>query len=164
MSIFREVLAFVLAGGISLAAVCTAYLIAREFKITVTLNQHKYLLMTAGVLFVISRYLPTLDFIFSNQTIVQHFVGGGFVSALVYIYIKHSLHMKTSAQADLLFGFTVVSTLGTLNELLEYFVTVTGFYVVDGSDVWIDIVSNTTGCMIALIAYRASLSLFRKSK
>ena len=155
MSIIRELLSFLLGFGISISAVVSTKLVARHYGINVLhFRQEMKILILMPLLFVISRYLPAFETVFNNKTFVQHMVGGGFVSALYYIYIKQAFKLKTTVLFDFIFSFLIVSTLGSLNELLEYFVTYLNIYRVDGSDVWSDIYANSLGAIIGIIVYR----------
>jgi glycopeptide antibiotics resistance protein len=68
---------------------------------------------------------------------------------------------------DLILVFGVVSALGCMNELLEYFLTAFRVYQVDGTDVWSDILANTLGAELGfgiLYVYDSFFSITNSAK
>ena len=103
------------------------------------------LLIMSGVLYFIARLLPEPNLTKESVTLLQHFVGGGFVSTLYFFYIKTELKIRLPFLLQTIILYAVVSTLGVTNELLEFTSTKLHLYEVDGSDVWWDLAANTLG-------------------
>jgi hypothetical protein len=110
-------------------------------------------LIFAAVLYPIARFLPEPSITDESVTILQHFVGGGFVSALHFIYIRKAFMLKMPWYMNLVSLYAMVSTLGATNEILEFTATKLGIYQLHGGDAWWDLVVNTTGAFAFYTAY-----------
>lgn len=160
----RELSALILGFGLSVLVFLLTKVLAKEYKKPLPpLDSSCWPLFVAPVLFVISRYLPTFYSFTHNLTFIQHMVGGGFVSALLFLYMINTLNIRLTTLLRFSALFALVSSLGVLNEMLEFFVTQTGIYSVDGSDVWWDLVANTVGAFLFYGLYiLATRNVFRE--
>ncbi len=100
-------------------------------------------LVIAGLVGSYSESIPANFF--------QHAVGGGVVSGLACIAVVQGLELRLSRFSLLLVIVASVSTLGVMNELLEYFLqTVTPLtFSYDSTDTWRDFIANTSGALLA---------------
>lgn len=142
---------FLAAGLVAATLVMRWYLLA-VFRLKARpLRLDLWMLLLIPLLFVGSQFLPSLETITHNATFVQHIVGGGIVSALVYRFLYVQLGLRWPWQLQLLGLFAVTSSLGVLNELIEFLATATHLYIVDGTDTWYDLTANTLGSLIGIV-------------
>ena len=113
------------------------------------------LLVVAALFYPIARVFPEPNIFEETRTFFQHAIGAGFVSFLYYLYCSRTFNWKHNIVLQIIYVFAFVSTMGAINELLEFLATKLGVYTLDGSDVWYDILANTLGAFACLIAYRA---------
>ena len=75
---------------------------------------------------------------------------GGSAATLLYFYLTRTLQLQFNWRLNLALLFAFVSSLGVINEIVEYIFELSGFgkYSYDTHDSWRDFVANTTG-MIA---------------
>lgn len=136
--------------GLGIGIVSAAYIFVRLIKgVRPPLSKKDWLGFGLIVfIFVVSRHLPTFADFFGNKTVVQHAVGGGVVSMMVFEFIRRKLNLRVNIFAELILLFVCVSALGCANEIIEATATWSGLYTVDGTDVWSDIYANTAGALI----------------
>ncbi len=82
-------------------------------------SKSRWLLVVAGIIYLISWWLPSFEVFPGDFSFVKHLVGGGIFSGIVWLYIRQALDLKRSWLADALAIFALTSSLGVLNELLE---------------------------------------------
>jgi hypothetical protein len=104
-----------------------------------------------GIIYPLSRILPEPHITSESITLAQHFVGGGFISALYFVYFISRLSVKLPFWGYLLLLYPFVSMMGVTNELLEFTATKLGIYALDGSDTWWDLLANTLGAYVLLL-------------
>lgn len=91
---------------------------------------------------------------------LQHGVGGGVAVALGCLYMighfKDKLEFFNSRIFQMVFIFMCVSSLGVLNEILEFTFDALriGIYSNDRYDTWFDLVANSTGALATFIIYQ----------
>lgn len=122
-----------------------------------------------GVIYPVSRFLPEPHITDESVTLAQHFVGGGFISALYFTYLIRELKIQLPMYAYITLLYPFVSMMGVTNELLEFTATKLGIYALDSSDTWWDLLANTAGayaCLLAIfgLAYITRRNLFNTSK
>jgi hypothetical protein len=103
------------------------------------------ILIWAGLLYPIARAMPEPITVDNSVTLLQHFIGGGFISALYFIYIEKEFSLNLPWYMKGIFLYATVSSLGAANEILEFSATQLGIYPLHGGDVWWDLASNTLG-------------------
>lgn len=103
------------------------------------------LLIIAGVIYPVARLLPEPSITPESITLLQHFVGGGFISTLYFIYFIRQVKVVQPLAIRLVALYFFTSGMGVANELLEFTATKIGLHQLDGSDVWWDLVANTLG-------------------
>lgn len=103
------------------------------------------LLFVASLLYPLARYLPEPNITEESITLLQHFVGGGFISVVYFYYLVTIFKPQLSFVQKLIAIYFFASGMGVANELLEFGATFFGIYQVDGTDVWWDLLSNTLG-------------------
>jgi hypothetical protein len=141
--------------AIVVAPVLANSLIQRALRRNYIITKRSLLLpILCGVIYPVSRFLPEPHITNESITLAQHFIGGGFISALYFIYLirEQRVHLPASVYIALLYPF--VSMMGVTNELLEFTATKLGIYALDGTDTWWDLLANTAG------AYALLLTLF----
>lgn len=116
-------------------------------------SRQLFVLITAGIIYPVARYLPEPTLTDESVTLVQHFVGGGFISALYFIYFTHVLKIKQPQPVMIGLLYLVTSGLGVANELLEFLATKLQLYSLDSSDVWWDLTANTAGAITLYILF-----------
>lgn len=120
--------------------------------------------IVAAALYPIARYLPEPEITTESVTLLQHFVGGGFVSALYFIFFLREFKIKLPIIARLALLYAFVSTLGVTNELLEFTASQAGIYALDGGDVWWDLAANTSGAYLLFISFELYECIKRRVK
>ena len=122
----------------------------KTYKIT---SQALILPVICGLLYPIARALREPHITNESITLAQHFVGGGFISTLYFVYFIREFNIKLPSFAYILLLYPFVSMMGVTNELLEFASTKLGIYAVDGTDTWWDLLANTLGayCLFILI-------------
>jgi hypothetical protein len=110
-------------------------------------------LVSAGLLFFISYYLPSPLIEGKDTAAVTHFVGGGLYSGLVWLYLKQRFNWKAGWVLELISLLALVSLLGVANELFELFVDKTGIYKMTLADTSWDLLMNTLGALTVFLIY-----------
>ncbi len=124
----------------------------RDEKI-VSIRPQSHLLVLAALIYPIARLLPEPDIFADTNTLLQHFIGGGFVSYIYYLYFARRLGWRNDWYDRILIIFAFVSCLGVANELLEFLARAIGLYDLDSSDVWYDLTSNTLGAFTLFLIH-----------
>ncbi len=75
---------------------------------------------------------------------------GGSAATLLYFYLTRTLRLQFNWRLNLALLFAFVSSLGVINEIVEYIFELSGFgkYSYDTHDSWRDFVANTTGMIV----------------
>ena len=116
-------------------------------------KNNRWLLVLACLLFFISWYLPSPLIDGKDTSFMTHLVGGGIFSGLVWWYLVRTLRIKVSIAVEVISLFTLVSTLGALNELLELFLVRAGIASILLTDTSWDILANTVGALAVFVVY-----------
>ncbi len=111
-------------------------------------------LYAACAVFFVSWYLPSPLIDGQDTSFVTHFIGGGIFCALLWFYVKRSLSLRVAWWLECLLVFALVSSLGSINELAEFFMVKTGIASILLVDTTWDIVANTLGAAIGLMLGR----------
>jgi len=115
-----------------------------------------------AILYPIARFLPEPNITSDSITLAQHFVGGGFISALYYIYFIRELKVRLPIFVYFLVLYAFVSMMGVTNELLEFTATRLHLYSLDGTDTWWDLLANTLGAYSIFSIYYLVIRLSGK--
>lgn len=134
------------------------WLVIRFMCTTDTSRQMSYdqaapYLLAAACLWIAAFFVPNIPVSSETDTFSQHAVGG-VAAGVLFLFARkaYGWQFKEWWQPWLaLYGF--VSGLGVLNELFELITTKTGVIIIDGSDVWWDLLANTIGGAVAFAAY-----------
>ncbi len=99
----------------------------------------------AGVIFEVHRNLPT--------NILEHAVGGGVMSALLFEYLYRTYGLRFNWRVKLVVLYAFVSALGIMNELAEYTGEFLGLgtFSLDRHDTWRDMAANTSGAVVTFL-------------
>lgn len=111
-------------------------------------NVPLWLPVLAAILFVVAGQLPDIHISRETNTFQEHFVGGGFYVALLFVYLKRRFALRWHWAVSLLALYALACSLGVANELFEFAVTKTGLIRIDISDTSWDLVANTTGALV----------------
>lgn len=160
MSIF----AWVIMLGVICVPVAANYVLHIALKKPHSLSYTSLTLpVLCGIIYIAARMLPEPHITDESVTLAQHFVGGGFVSTLYFIYFIREFKVSLHPVWYFVLLYPFVSMMGATNELLEFASTKLGIYAVDGTDTWWDIAANTLGAYTLLIIALVSYKLFRRS-
>lgn len=79
-----------------------------------------------------------------------HMIGGGVLGFVLYARVVSDAHIPLNRLQFFVYGFLIISTLGVLNEHLEFFLQATGLRVFMWSmtDTWRDLASNSLGAVV----------------
>jgi hypothetical protein len=158
----------ILCAAYTITYFCLFFLITRFFKSTAALPPRRALVsLLFTFLFVIIGYaiIFTLPHpIWGNR--FQHGFCGGFISFLLYFFVVKDSGVILNKFQFFVFGVLVVTTLGVGNELLEYvlhnyFSMVMSTYI---NDTWLDLISNTTGLLLASVCFVPFLNTSPKTE
>ena len=124
-----------------------------EFKLKYSALKYWKLLLLAVSTQLLGEYLSRAVSSAFLGNVLLHSVGGGAVSAIFFAYLVKTYKIKLNWRVMIVLLFIFVSTLGTLNEIMEYAFELLhmGIYSVDSHDTWRDIISNTSGAYICWI-------------
>lgn len=114
---------------------------------------YRWILASACIIFFMSWYLPSPLIEGEDTSFTTHFVGGGLFSGVLWIYLKLSLGWRSSWWMEGLSLFALVSTLGAINELFEWFIVYIGVSSLSLTDTSWDMVANTLGALTAYIGF-----------
>ena len=136
--------------AITFIIAATPYAVTRlVFRLPLTWRRVvDYFPIIAGALYPIARFLPEPHITAESITLVQHFVGGGFVSALYFFFLLYKSRSTRSLLHQFAGLYFFTSGMGVANELLEFCATKLGLYKLDSSDVWWDLLANTLGAFV----------------
>lgn len=147
--------------------VLVAYLLPKELarrKVSPrALQDYRWLLYSACVLFFISWYLPSPLILGQDTSFTTHFVGGGIFSGLIWLYLRQTTGIRLGWSLDAFALFALVSALGVLNELAELFFAVVLGIDIRLTDTSIDLFANTVGALTVyapIFVYAAWQSIF----
>ena len=107
-------------------------------------------------LLTISIGLSISDLTLGNR--VVHALGGGFISIFVCFLATRDSQVKINRFQFFVFSFMFVTTLGVVNEIMEfflqyYFAKYDLFFATTINDTWLDLLSNTVGILVASIIF-----------
>jgi hypothetical protein len=112
------------------------------------------ILITAGVLFFLSWYLPSPEIQGNNTAAVTHFVGGGIFTGFVWLYIKRHLNWQVHWLVEILSLLAMVSMLGVANELFELAAVQLNIIDIPLADAPWDLLMNTLGAFTFWLGYK----------
>lgn len=111
--------------------------------------KNRWILYVASFLFFISWYLPSPLIDGQNTSFITHLVGGGIFTALLGLYLYRVMQVRFSMLGRFVAIFTLVSSLGVINELFEIVLVRTKLADILITDTSLDLVANTAGAVIA---------------
>jgi hypothetical protein len=115
----------------------------------------------AGLLILISVFLPDVRISAETTTFQQHFLGGGVYAGCLYFYFRQVFGWKFNWFVELTLLFGWVSAAGVVSELAEFALTrMDLIHIATGDTDW-DLLANTLGGLLAYIA-AASARVFRR--
>lgn len=133
-------------------------------KITTRHFERNELLLVSCLCFCMSWYLPSPLIHGMNTQFTTHLVGGGIFSGFLWLYTKKQLHWNASWLFELVTVFSLVSSLGVLNELFELAIVEAHLTRLSGADTWWDLLANTLGALLVWLLYRGSVCLGKKNE
>ena len=110
-----------------------------------------WLLVVAGLLWVLSGQLPDIHISRETNTFQEHFVGGGMYCTCLYMYFRQALGWQRRFIVELLMLYAVTASLGVANELFEFAANKIDLIAIDISDTSWDLVANTTGAIAGFL-------------
>lgn len=122
--------------------------VAKLFGITRFHSAPSWLPVAAGLVFFASFFLPDIHISVQTSTFQQHFVGGGFYVALLYVYCKQLFGWRLNALASLAVLFAWASAFGVANELLEFTLNQLNITAIELGDADWDLLANTLGAFV----------------
>lgn len=126
-------------------------------------DEHRLVLAVGCACYAISWFLPSPLIEGEDTQFSTHFVGGGFFTGFVWLYIVRQLGWKLSIPLEMLSLYALVSLLGVANELFELLVTQLGLVRLTPCDTWWDLFANTVGALTFWLLYRGG-QLLRRSR
>lgn len=139
---------------ITLSLPWTAPRVARHFNIAVH-SAPLWLPVVAAVCYLVSGFVPDIHISRQTTTFQEHLVGGGFFTALLFIYFTRLLGWRRHWVIMLLALFAWTSALGVANELLEFTVTKLNLTQIDITDTSWDLTANTVGSLFVFVVWQA---------
>jgi len=138
-----------------------AYWLKWETRKKVSLTKHWRWLLATALVQIIGNAISAIDPNPLRANIFLHAIGGGVASTLLFFYLIKTFEVRLNWRLTLVILFFFVSTLGVMNELIEYGLELMNFgiFSVDTHDTWRDFVSNSTGALTAWIVITASISM-----
>lgn len=113
---------------------------------------------SVGIMALYTGFIFWLSFVvlepeFGNR--ILHAFGGGFFSFLVCFRVVRDFKITISKTRFLVFAALVVTALGVMNELIEFFVQAHGtlIFATTISDTWLDLMSNSIGIIIGALCF-----------
>ena len=159
MTIGQLVLTLILSLGVPIIV----YFVLPQL-ISVRSTTYRPVLALAGLLFLVSWYLPS-PLVNGEQThFMTHFVGGGLFTATLGAYIllatKRTTRYAWYYEAAMLYA--LVSALGVANELFEVMLYRVGLMPAGISDTSWDLVANTLGAALGFVLYKSAMRLWSR--
>jgi hypothetical protein len=122
-------------------------------------SRYSFFLLVAFVLPIVWQFFPIPVLQLRWVNFLQHAVGGGVAVSLGCVYMIH--HFKEKLEFfdnrifQLIFIFMFTSSLGVLNEILEFSLDALriGVFAIDRYDTWFDLVANTTGALSVFVVF-----------
>lgn len=116
--------------------------------------------VVAGILFIISFFLPDIGWFSQTDSFQQHFVGGGMYAALLFFYFRQALGLRHYVLwQDFVLLFAWVSSLGVLSELAELTLVYLGAIHINLADTSWDLLANTLGGLLVYTIYAGTKSI-----
>lgn len=116
-------------------------------------EKNQWLLIVACALFFISWFLPSPLIDGEDTSFTTHFIGGGVFTGFLWLYLKYALNWRAVWWLEAFSLFTLVSALGAMNELFEWFIVVVGISTLTLADTSWDIAANTLGALVVYMGY-----------
>jgi hypothetical protein len=129
-------------------------------------NPHKYIVScTALLVFSLTTYMVSImvpNFEMGNRII--HTFGGGFLVYMACFFAAKDTHLAANKLKFAVLCFMLVMTLGVFNEIVEY--VLQNYFNFTAAphinDTWLDLISNTVGCLIAIGCFTPFLNRVKK--
>lgn len=115
----------------------------------------------AGFVFFLSFFVPNIQISNETETFQQHFIGGGVFCTILFFYLAGIFKIKYNLLLGLIYIFVFTSTLGVVNELLEFSLLKLGIFDISMKDTSWDLVANTTGAISSFIILFWGVVFFR---
>lgn len=125
-------------------------------------KRSRWLLYAACALFLISWHVPSPLIKGEDTHFMTHFIGGGLFSGVLWLYIRQSFGWRPSWFVEAVVIFTLVSTLGCVNELAEIVMKELSLVNLTLTDTSWDILANTLGAVLMWVTARI-FALFRST-
>lgn len=160
-SIYLTVMGLVLAGlpVLIVKQVYKYFGLQKTWK-ELVISKWSFFLVTALLLPMVWQFIPHTVKELRWVNFLQHGVGGGVAVALGCLFMiqhfKDKLEFFNSRIFQIIFIFAFVSSLGVLNEILEFAFDAlrVGIYSNDRYDTWFDLVANSTGALMTFAVYQ----------
>jgi hypothetical protein len=117
-------------------------------------HERKNILLVACLILFVSTLLPSPLIHGQNTNFTTHFLGGGFFTGLIWLYLKDYTGWKGNWLLELLTLYFLVSGLGVANELMEFALNGLGIIHIPSNDTWWDLFANTLGATTFWLIYR----------
>jgi hypothetical protein len=105
----------------------------------------------ASALWILSFFLPGIPISSEMETFSQHAAGGVAATILFWYFVRAYRWRFAYWWQEIAALYFFVGGLGVANELFELATTKSGLIVVDGGDVWWDLLANTCGAALAFL-------------
>lgn len=133
--------------------IAVRFVFVTDKSMRLTYKQAMPYLLAAAFLWVLAFFVPNIPVSPETDTFSQHAMGG-VVAGVLFLFACRAYGWRSSSWwQPWLVLYAFVSSLGVLNELFELFATKTELTIIDGSDVWWDLLANTIGGIVAFAAY-----------
>lgn len=111
-------------------------------------------LWLAAYFWIFALSLPAIPISHETTTFTMHFTGG-VVAAILFEYFTKAYQLKfTAIWQQLVLLYLVVSGLGVLNELFEFYLNWSGLDPQSAADTWWDLYANTLGGFLGFGVFR----------
>lgn len=115
-------------------------------------------LLSVALIFIISFLGYLIAFTIPDLELSNRFLhgfGGGFMALFVCFLVAKDSHVRINKFQFIFLSLLTVTALGVVNEILEFFLQNYGGVIFAASinDTWLDLISNTIGIALALIAF-----------
>lgn len=117
-------------------------------------RSYRWLLLVACAVFMVSWLLPSPRIDEMQTEFVTHFVGGGVFTGLLWLYIKMVKNWRAAWWIEAALLYTLVSSLGVLNELFEFVLYNLDLMPNGIFDTSWDLVANTSGALLFYASYQ----------
>lgn len=118
----------------------------------------------AAAAYIIGILLPDIHISHETNSFQEHFISGGFYTALLYLYFSKLLGWQRHWLVALIGLYAWTSSLGVLNELVEFIVTKLNLTHIDITDTSWDLLANTLGSLLCYLLYKLIERLIRSPR